>query len=79
MNEYYRSFNQLINKKEESVLKREIKKAKNSKRINIEIPYSLDLKIDAILIKLKKENHNATKKDAIVQIMQKGCKEWNNQ
>lgn len=79
MNEYYRSFNQLINKKEESVLKREIKKAKNSKRINIEIPYSLDLKIDGILIKLKKENHNATKKDAIVQIMQKGCDQWNNQ
>ena len=35
MNEFYKSFNQLINKKEERVLKREIKKAKNEKRINV--------------------------------------------
>ncbi len=79
MNEFYRSFNQLINKKEERVLKREIKKAKNEKRINVVIPYGLDLQIDGILLKLRHSDPSITKQQVINKILEKGCKEWNNQ
>ena len=79
MNEFYRSFNQLINKKEERVLKREIKKAKNEKRINVVIPYGLDLQIDGILLKLRHSDPSITKQQVIKKILEKGCKEWNNQ
>ena len=79
MNEFYKSFNQLINKKEERVLKREIKKAKNEKRINVVIPYGLDLQIDGILLKLRHSDPSITKQQVINKILEKGCKEWNNQ
>ena len=79
MNEFYRSFNQLINKKEERVLKREIKKAKNEKRINVVIPYGLDLQIDGILLKLRHSDPSITKQQVINKILEKGCKECNNQ
>ena len=79
MNEFYRSFNELINKKEERVLKREIKKAKNEKRINVVIPYGLDLQIDGILLKLRHSDPSITKQQVINKILEKGCKEWNNQ
>tara|TARA_R100001594_G_C3942276_1_gene240914 strand:- start:26 stop:265 length:240 start_codon:yes stop_codon:yes gene_type:complete len=79
MNDYYKGFNQMVNKQEEKVLKREIKKARNKKRINVVIPHALDIQIDQVLLELKKENHNTTKQQAIVKILTKGCKEWNNQ
>ena len=79
MNEYYKGFNQIINKQEEKVLKREIKKAKKEKRINVVIPYGLDLQIDGILLQLRHDDPSITKQQVINKILAKGCKEWNNQ